>query len=53
MGISKADYTKRKNTLKAKLEELEKKARNDPLKKDRVLHEEIADVKKKLAELDY
>ena len=51
MGISKKDIARRKATLKAKLEELEKKARMDPLKKNRALHEEVAQIKKKLAEL--
>jgi len=50
MGMSKSDLHKRKNSLKLRLEELEKKAANDPLKRDRALHEEIAELKKKLAE---
>ncbi|HII38536.1 TPA: hypothetical protein HA318_00850 [Candidatus Micrarchaeota archaeon] len=52
MGLSKADLTKRKKGLKTRLDELERKAANDPLKKDRALHEEIADLKKKIAESD-
>ncbi|NYZ75193.1 hypothetical protein H0O03_02925 [Candidatus Micrarchaeota archaeon] len=50
MGLSKKDLTKRKSNLKTRLEELEKKAFNDPLKKDVALHEEIAELKKKIAE---
>jgi hypothetical protein len=50
MGMSKTDLHKRKQGLKHKLEELEKKAWDDPLKKNRQLHEEIEELKKKLAE---
>ncbi len=49
MGMSKSDLTRRKNNLKQKLEELEKQARDDPVGKNRKLHEEIAELKKKLA----
>ncbi|NYZ77485.1 hypothetical protein H0O02_04190 [Candidatus Micrarchaeota archaeon] len=52
MGISKKDISRRKATLKARLEELEKKARFDPLKRNKALHEEIEQTKKKLAEVD-
>ncbi|MBI5159388.1 hypothetical protein HY992_04670 [Candidatus Micrarchaeota archaeon] len=52
MGLSKKDIGRRKATLKARLDELEKKARIDPLKRDTALHEELADTKKKLAELE-
>ncbi len=52
MGMSKKDIGRRKATLKTRLEELEKKARMDPLKRDVALHEELADTKRKLAELD-
>jgi len=48
MGMSKSDLTRKKNSIKARLDELEKKAFSDPLKKDRKLHEEIAELKKKL-----
>ncbi len=48
MGLSKKDLSRKKANLKAKLEELEKKARMDPLKKNKSLHQEIADLKKKL-----
>jgi hypothetical protein len=50
MGISKKDYTRRKANLKARLEELEKKARMDPMKRDVRLHEELEQVRRKLAE---
>lgn len=48
MGLSKKDLSRKKANLKTKLEDLEKKARMDPLKRDKRLHEEIADLKKKL-----
>lgn len=50
MGMSKSDMAHRKSNLKAKLAELEKKALDDPLKKNWKLHEEIAELKKKLGE---
>ena len=49
MGLSKKDLARKKANLKSKLEELEKKARMDPLKRDKALHAEIADLEKKLA----
>ncbi len=49
MGMSKKDLTRKKNNLKARLDELLQKAAMDPLMKDRKLHEEIAELKKKLA----
>lgn len=51
MGLSKKDLARRKSNLKVKLDELEKKAFNDPLKRDRKLQEELAEVKKQLAQL--
>ncbi len=48
--MSKQDLAHKKANLKKKLEELEKQALNDPLKKNTRLHEEIAELKKKLAE---
>ncbi|MFA6330145.1 MAG: hypothetical protein WCX64_05695 [Candidatus Micrarchaeia archaeon] len=48
MGMSKSDLTRKKNSIKSRLDELEKEAFNDPLKKNRKLHEEIAELKKKL-----
>ena len=50
MGMSKKDLSRKKANIKAKLEELEKKARMDPLKKNKALHEEVEDLKRKLAE---
>jgi len=50
--MSKKDLSRRKANIKAKLEELEKKAKMDPLKKNIFLHEEIAQLKKKLEEND-
>ena len=52
MGLSKKDIARRKSNLKTRLEELEKKAKIDPMKRDVRLHEEIAQIKKKLAEID-
>ncbi len=48
--MSKQDMAHRSSNLKRKLEELEKEALNDPLKRNRKLHEEIAELKKKLGE---
>ena len=47
--MSKKDLARKKANLKARLEELEQKARMDPLKRDKRLHEEIADLQKKIA----
>ncbi len=52
MGMSKKDLSRKKANIKAKLEELEKKARMDPLGKNVSLHNEIAMLKKKLTEAD-
>lgn len=52
MGMSKKDLARKKSSLKQRLDELSAKAANDPLMRNRVLHEEIAELKKKLAELD-
>ena len=49
MGMSKQDMAHRKSNMKAKLAELEKEAYMDPLKRNRRLHEEIEELKKKLA----
>jgi len=48
MGMSKSDLQHKASNLKRKLAELEEKARDDPLKKNWKLHEEIAEIKKKL-----
>jgi len=50
MGISKKDYGRRKANLKAKIDELEKLAMRDPLKRNFRLHEELAQLKKELQE---
>jgi hypothetical protein len=50
MGMSKKDMHRRKANIKARIEELEKKAKMDPLKRNRALHDELAQLKKKLAE---
>jgi len=49
MGLSKKDLARKKANLKAKLAELEKKAKMDPLKRNKALHEEIEELKKKIA----
>ena len=49
MALSKSDLAHRKANLKSKLAELEKQALDDPLMRNRRLHEEIAELKKKLA----
>ncbi|MFH1393316.1 MAG: hypothetical protein ABII71_02735 [Candidatus Micrarchaeota archaeon] len=48
MGLSKKDLSRKKANLKRRLEELEVKARRDSLKRDKALHAEIEDLKKKL-----
>lgn len=50
MGMSKKDLARRKANLKARLAELEKQAKMDPLKKNIFLHQEIEQIKKKMAE---
>jgi len=50
MGLSKKDLSRKKANLKAKLAELENKARMDPLKRNKALHDEIAELKKKIEE---
>ena len=52
MGMTKKDLSRRKANLKTTLEELEKKAKLDPIKKNKELHYEIEQIKKKLAEYD-
>lgn len=49
MGMSKSDMQHKASNLKRKLAELEEKAKDDPLMRNRKLHEEIAELKKKLA----
>lgn len=50
MGLSKKDLSRRKANLKAKLADLEHQAKMDPLKRNIFLHQEIEQIKKKLAE---
>ncbi len=52
MGMSKKDLSRKKANIKAKIEELEKKARLDPLKKNKALHDELDALRKKLEEED-
>ena len=52
VGMSKKDMDRRKHILKVKLEELQKKVDMDPLKRDRRLHEEYEEVRKKIAEFE-
>jgi hypothetical protein len=52
MGMSKKDLSRKRNNIKTKIEELEEKARMDPLKKNHALHDELALLRKKLAEAD-
>lgn len=52
MGMSKKQLSQKKANIKVKLEELLKKAKMDPLKRNRALHDEIAMLEKKLAEAD-
>ena len=50
MGMSKKDLSRKHGMLKIRLAELEIKARMDPLKRHPEIHEEIAKLKKQLAE---
>ena len=52
MGMSKKDLGRHKSNLKRRIEELEAKARMDPLKKNKLLHDELAQLKKKMAEYE-
>ena len=52
MGMSKKDLSRKKANIKARIEDLEKKAKMDPLKKNKGLHGELGDLRKKLAEAD-
>jgi hypothetical protein len=52
MGMSKKDLSRKKANIKARIEDLEKKAKMDPLKKNRALHDELDGLRKKLAEPD-
>ena len=52
MGLSKKDLGRKKANIKARIEELEAKAKMDPLKKNKAVHEELDQLRKKLAEAD-
>lgn len=51
MGMSKHDLERRKQNTKRRIEELEREAKFDPLKKKPKIHEELAALKKQLEEL--
>jgi hypothetical protein len=48
MGMSKKDLSRKRANIKARIEELEKKAKMDPLKRNKALHEELDQLRKKL-----
>ncbi|VVC03466.1 Uncharacterised protein [Candidatus Bilamarchaeum dharawalense] len=50
MGMSKKDLSRKKANIKSRIDELEKKARMDPLKKNRALHDELDQLRRKLTE---
>jgi hypothetical protein len=50
MGMSKKDLSRKKANIRARIAELEKKARLDPLKRNKALHEELDGLRKKLEE---
>lgn len=50
MGMSKKDLGRHTQNIKRRIEELEQETKMDPLKKKPRIHEELADLKKKLAE---
>ncbi|HIH18563.1 TPA: hypothetical protein HA225_01150 [Candidatus Micrarchaeota archaeon] len=50
MGMSKKDLSRKHANMKLKIAELEQKARMDPLKRHPEVHEELARLKKDLAE---
>ena len=52
MGLSKKDLGRKKANIRARIAELEAKARMDPAMKNRAVHDELALMKKKLAEPD-
>ncbi len=52
MGNSKKDLHRRKANLKSRLEELEKQAKMDPLKRNKSIYVEMEDIKKKLSNMD-
>lgn len=52
MGLSKKDLSRKKANIKHRIEELEAKAKMDPLKRNKSLHEELEQLRKKFAEND-
>lgn len=50
MGMSKHDLERRKQNIKHRIEELEKEAKYDPLKRKPKIHEELEKLKKQLEE---
>lgn len=50
MGMSKKDMSKQKAKLKARIAELEKKVKADPMKKNKAIHDEYEKCKKELGE---
>ena len=50
MGMSKKDLSRKHANMKVKIAELEVKARMDPVKRHPEVHEELAKLKKELAE---
>ncbi len=52
MGLSKKDLGRKKANIKARIEELEKKAKMDPLKRNKAVHEELEMLRKKMAEAE-
>jgi len=48
MGMSKKDLSRKKANIRARIEELEKKAHLDPLHRKPEIHEELAKLKKEL-----
>lgn len=48
MGKTKKGLNKQVQGMKRKIEELEEKVRKDPLKKNPSIHQELAELKKKL-----
>jgi Txe/YoeB family toxin of Txe-Axe toxin-antitoxin module len=50
MGMSKHDLERKRQNMKRRIEELEAIVKNDPLKRKPENHEELAKLKKQLAE---
>ncbi|MFH1785161.1 MAG: hypothetical protein ABH842_01915 [Candidatus Micrarchaeota archaeon] len=50
MGLSKKDLNRKRANIKHRIDELEAKAKMDPLKRNKSVHEELAQLKKKLGE---